>query len=498
MLTNSGILIFVDNAKWLNHRREYAYGQIFPLAAPIGRIPPFQFSRALGETGVINLTLVRRSDGQEYSIQTEMTLTGLASETVATAGNEIGYEHVMYPGSAALPISGFSEGLHYLRFEDDMGEYWLSEYFAFVQDLNVRRDYVKVEWWHNENVTFSGGRIKYTFPYKNWAWLFTDIGKPDYQVTERVEARDGIDFPLQTIMYKVHRFNFLSTEYLLDAMHLIRGHDHVEVTHMGRVIGAGDFDKIFSFLLTPEWQEQGDVAAVDVEFRSNRVVIVNGRAYEDLDYDEGECGCLTINYSATAWIDDGSPEFAGGFWTDEGAVNHSFETGQYAIVVVGGFDVLRQWNGTSFISTPITARQNVCTVHDSRNPYVRDSFYFYRSTANAAMYQIPVILSDSNVDSVYTISGDTFTDSLIEVWLRTDTDDILAATFTDTDFESGITFDASGSNAYMVRARTYICENIGETDWSTFEGIGWWEIENDFEVQPDPGPPDPDTPEFPT
>lgn len=488
----------MPNAKWLNHRREFAYGQICPLVAPVGRIHPFQFSRALGETGILNLTLVRRSDGTEYSIQTEMLLTGLVGETVATVGNEIGYEHVLYPGSAALPIAGFSEGLYYLRFEDDMGDFFLSEYFSWVENLEVRRDYVKVEWWHQEDVAFSGGRIKYTFPYKNWVWLQSDIGKPGYQVTERVENRDGIDFPLQTISYKVHKFNFTSTEYLLDSMYLIRGHDHVEVTHMARVIGAGDFDKIFSFLLTEEWLEQGDIASVDVEFRSNRVVIVNGRDYTDLDYDEGECGCFVANYDAVAWIDDGSAEYAGGYWTDEFGANHSFDSGDYAVVVVGGFDVLRQWNGTSFVATGIGARQNVCTVHDSRNPFVRGSEYFYRSTAGAPLIQIPVVLTESNVESIYTITGDTFDNSLIEIWLSTDSDDILQGTYTDDDFETGITFDASGSNAYMVRARTYICPNIGEAEWVGFEGIGWWELENDFEVQPDPGPPDPDDPDIPT
>jgi hypothetical protein len=271
---------------------------------------------------------------------------------------------------------------------------------------------------------------------------------------------------------------------MLDSMYLIRAHDSKVITHMGKVIGEGEFDKIYSFLLTPEWLEQGDIASVDVEFRTNPVVIENGRAYEDLAYEVAECGCFNTNYLAEAWITNPSAEYTGGYWTDEFGANHSFTVGDYVVVTGALFTQLKQWNGSTYIDTPIAALETVCTVHDSRTGmYARESNYFYqRSGIGNALAQEPSVLSESNVDTIYTISGDTYENQLIEIWLLTDGGDILQGTYTEDDFSAGIEFDASGSNGYYVRARTAACPNLGESEAVGFEGIGWWEIENTFEV----------------
>lgn len=485
-LTNSGILQFLPAEKWLISNRSYSYGAILPLVEQVGVVPPFQFSRELGEIAFDNPTLIRHSDGTEFPIQSALLLTGLVGETVATSGDDIGYEMVIYPGSAALPVTGLTEGLYNIRFEDSMGNVYYSEHFSWIQGLQYRDDYIKIEWWHNSDITFSGGKIRYTFPYKQRIWVQADIGKPEYPVEEKVVNRDGIDFPLQTISYKLHKFQFLATEHMLDSMYLIRAHDSKVITHMGKVIGEGDFDKIYSFLLTPEWLEQGDIASVEVEFRTNPVVIDNGRAYEDLTYEVGECGCFDANYMAEAWILDPSPEYSGGYWTDEFGANHSFVAGDYVVVTDALFPQLKQWNGTSFIDTPIAALETVCLVHDSRTGmYARESNYFYlKSGIGGALGQAPSVTSETNVDTIYTISGDTYENTLIEIWLITDDGDILQGTYTENDFSSGITFDASGSNGYYVRARTAACPNLGESEVVGFEGIGWWEVENTLEVQP--------------
>ena len=483
-LTNSGVLSFYNAEKWLINNRSYSYGKILPLVEELGVLPPFQFSRELGETAFDNVKLIRRSDGTEFSIYLPLSLTGLTGETVATAGNEIGYELIIYPGSAALPVSGLTEGVYNITFEDSMGNVYYSEYFSWIRGLANRNDYIKIEWWHNEDVTFSGGKIRYVFPYKNRVWVQSDIGKPDYPVVEKVVNRDGVDFATQTISYKLHRFQFLATEHLLDTMYLIRAHDSKVITHMGKVIGEGDFDKIYSFLLTPEWLEQGDIATVDCEFRTNKVVIVNGRDYETLTYEVGECECFTTNYLAEAWINNPSAEYTGGYWTDESGANHSFASGDYVVVEdTFGSSSLKQWNGSSFISVGINALETVCLVHDSRTAaQVRESNYFFRSTFLGNLLQDPLVSSETSVDTIYTISGDTYENTLIEVWLLTDDGDILQGTYTENDFSSGIEFDASGSNGYYVRARTAACPNLGQSDTVGFEGIGWWEIENTFEI----------------
>lgn len=430
-----------------------------------------------------NPTLIRKSDGQEFALQTALQLTGIVGETVATAGDEVGYEMIIYPGSSALPITGLTEGLYNIRFEDSMGKVFYSEYFSWIQGLQYRDDFVKIEWWHNADIAFSGGKIRYTFPYKQRIWVQSDIGKPDYPVEEKVVKRDGIDFATQTISYKLHKFQFLATEHMLDSMYLIRAHDSKVITHMGKVIGEGEFDKIYSFLLTPEWLEQGDIASVEVEFRTNPVVIDNGRAYEDLTYEVAECGCFSTNYVAEAWISNPSAEYTGGYWTDEFGANHSFANGDYVVVEGTLSSTLKQWDGANFINPTINTLETVCLVHDSRTGMLaRESNYFYQASSLAGLRQDPQVTSESNVETIYTISGLTYENTLVEIWLIMDEGDILQGTYTENDFTSGITFNASGSNGYYVRARTAACPNIGESEKVGFEGIGWWEIENTFEV----------------
>lgn len=484
MITNTGVLPFYEAEKWMLHNRAYSYGSPSPFVEQLGILPPFQFSTALDEIGFVNPTLIRLSDGMEFNIQVPLLLTGLTGETVATSGDEIGYNLTIYPGSAALPVSGLTEGVYNIRFEDNMGHLFYSEYFSWIQGLQYRNDYIKIEWWHNEDMVFSGGKIQYVFPYKQRIWVQSDIGKPDYLVEEKVVNRDGVDFATQTISYKRRKFQFLATEAMLDSMYLIRAHDSKVVTHMQKVIGEGDFDKIYSFLLTPEWLEQGDIATVDVEFRYDKVVVTNGRDYEDLAYEVDECGCFSTNYLAEAWISNPSAEYSGGYWTDEFFANHSFASGDYVVIEDGsGSSSLKQWNGSSFISVPIAALETVCLVHDSRTGLnARESNYFYRSTFLGNLLQDPFVTSETSVDTVYTVSGDTYENTLIEIWLLTDDGDILQGTYTENDFSAGIEFDASGSNGYYVRARTAACPNLGQSETVGFEGIGWWEIENTFEI----------------
>lgn len=454
-----------------------------PLVVPLGRIAPFQISIDDGDIGGVNWTLINYNTGVETSINSELLATGY--EEITDDGRII----IIYPGSVNLPGINLTEDLYYLRFEDYNGNFIFSEIFVWQENLDNNRKYVKVEWWHGEDFDYPGGTIRYNFPFKMWAYLYTDIGKPERMKKEEVEERDGRKLPLKQISWKVFKFEFRAPEYLIDAMDLIWQHDACTVTHMGRVY------EVEEFVMETEWLEYGDFAKVSIEFRTDTVVVVNGRSYTDLDYEVEEGGCFVANYEAIAWIDDGSAEFAGNYWTDEFGANHSFENGEYVIVTIGGFDILRQFQASSGTLIPVTMNvlETVHTVHDSRNPFVRGSEYFFKSSGSH-LKQEPIVTSETPVGSIYTLVGETFENQLVEVWLRTDDGDVLAGTYFEDDFTGGgISFDASGANAYFVRARTYVCPNLGESEVTLLEGIGSDEIGDTHIVYPDPGPPTPDS-----
>lgn len=142
---------------------------------------------------------------------------------------------------------------------------WYSEVFTVVQQM---QPYLKIEWYDESDMIFEGGRIVYTSPqYHNFLYFASELGKPDYEFTEEGETRDGYFFPEKQLSEKTYRCTVLAPEYLCDVMRMIRMADHVRVTDKyGRIY---DCD---TFLITPKWETQGDVASVEIEFDTATVV----------------------------------------------------------------------------------------------------------------------------------------------------------------------------------------------------------------------------------
>lgn len=489
---NVSPLAFLPANQWYNHRRAYVYGNIMPLVVPLNRIPPFAISfedhadiAGRPDLAGVNWTLINYNTGVETNIGVEINATGYGGFV-----NENGRVVLQYPGNVNLPGIDSVEDLYYIRFEDIYGNFIRSEIFAWQDNLENSRKYVKVEWWHGEDFVYPGGTIRYDFPFKMWCYLYTDIGKPERLQKEEVEERDGRKLYLKQISWKVFKFEFRAPEYLVDAMDLIWQHDACQVTHMGRIY------EVEEFVMNTEWLEYGDFARVTVEFRSDTVVVVNGRSLEDFDYEPGLGECLTPDFVAIAWIVWGSDEWDNFTYRSSLGGTIDFNDGEYAVVENfngTGFDVLRQHLSSSWISVTMNDGETVHVIVDNRvTPAVILDDYLYRSSG-APLYQVPVVSNESNVSEIYTIDGLTFNNSLIEVWLMTDDGDVLAGTFFSEDFTGdGISFDSTGANAYFVRARTYVCSNLGESEATLLEGIGFDEIGDTHIVYPDPGAPTPD------
>lgn len=263
---NISVLPWYTSIEQQNHRKSYAYGQIYPLFAPTDRLLPFQIIRNTRSNSVTSVILYDKTGKQIANITTYMREAGLQ----VVRFKSLGYDVILYPAILPMSLNRF-DGIYYLRLSDGV-QTWYSEMFTVVQDVS---GYLKIDWWDIENLVFDAGQIVYKNPtFKNMLYLCTELGKPDYEFEEDGEERDGYFFPEKQISVKTFKCTILAPEFLCDVMRFIRMADYIHITDKyGREY---DCD---TFLITPKWQTQGDLASVEIEFKTNTVVKKIGRGY---------------------------------------------------------------------------------------------------------------------------------------------------------------------------------------------------------------------------
>jgi hypothetical protein len=259
---NLSILPFYTSLDKQNHRKDYAFGEVYPLLTPDRKILPFQIIRST-RANAISSVLLKNLDGTTYlDITAIMTATGLTINAYTSDG----YDVIQYPGVLPMAVAT-PEGQYYLQITDTV-DVWYSEVFTIVRDLS---NCLKISYWDTESLQFEGGRVDYTNNFKFDLYLPTQVGRPDYPFQEQVQERDGYTFVENQISEKTYKFTHLAPEYLLDAMRIIRMSDYIFVTSKSE-----EYD-VDTFLMTPKWEEGGYVASVEVEFQCDTIVKKIGR-----------------------------------------------------------------------------------------------------------------------------------------------------------------------------------------------------------------------------
>lgn len=263
---NISVLPFYTSLDEQNHRKSYAYGKIYPLFAPADMLLPFQIIRSTRANDITSVILYEKTGKQVADITTNMKETGLQ----IVRFQSLRYDVILYPSILPMPLNQL-DGIYYMTLSDGV-QTWYSEMFTVVRDVSA---YLKIQWWDVENLVFDAGQIVYTEPnYKNTLYLCTELGKPEYEFEEDGEERDGYFFPEKQISVKTYKCTILAPEYLCDVMRFIRMADYIHITDKyGREY---DCD---TFLITPKWEIQGDLASVEIEFKTNTVVKKIGRGY---------------------------------------------------------------------------------------------------------------------------------------------------------------------------------------------------------------------------
>ena len=265
---NLSVLPWYSSIEQQNARKWWVYDRIYPLFTPAGYILPFQILlpyRANPQMTSCTLYLVEPSMTIDTNVAAKLNDTGFEFKQFSS----LGYTVAVYPGF--LPaFTAMWNGQYYLKITIN-GEDFYSEVFTVVNDIEP---YLKIEWWDNEDFAMDAGVIAYTEPrFRNRLYLMADIAKPQYQFEEEGETRDGYFFPVKQISEKRYRFSFLASEYLLDVMRFIRMADFAQITKNGQVYSLD------TFLITPEWEDNGDVAVVDAEFDTATVAKKIGLGY---------------------------------------------------------------------------------------------------------------------------------------------------------------------------------------------------------------------------
>lgn len=268
---NHTVLPWYNSLSMQHKNLTYAYGRQSPIIYPRGQVPTFQFSKTSGGD-ITAFSLINAETG---------TSTNVLSTMVSDSGLEKvsydDYDLIINPAIAQLTTGGtLKEGLHYCTMVVG-SETFYSEYFTWKNSVS---DMLKLTYWNEEPIVYKNGHLRYD-NFKHVFFFNSQLGKPQYDFEEDVANLDGHVFPIQQISIKKYKFEILVPEFVIDALRLVRLHNFKQILYRGVTY------YIEQFLIVPQWQETGDIAAVECEFMTDTVVIKTGQAiYKGGDFND--------------------------------------------------------------------------------------------------------------------------------------------------------------------------------------------------------------------
>ena len=258
---NISPLPFYDDISLQNHRKGYAFGQVYPLIIHKNMLLPFQFCVSSGSS-VSEARLYTKEGVLVADILSNLKENGLSIKEY------VGFKLVKYPGT--LPVNAIKhEGQYYIRLRLDTGKYLYSDIFTVTNRID---DYLLLEYSNSYNFELKNGIIDFSDNFKFKCYLPAQIGKPEYDFEEEATERMGYTFIESQVSKKLYKFTFLAPEYLCDALRIVRLCNNRQITSKGQVYDLTTFN------MKPEWEEQGDLAAVECEFETD-TVIANAGGY---------------------------------------------------------------------------------------------------------------------------------------------------------------------------------------------------------------------------
>lgn len=256
-LVNNNIspLPFYDNLALQNHRKDYAYGQVYQLITHKNMLLPFQVVLSSG-TSIDWVRLYDFNTGKYTDITASMKENGLTIKSYTD------FKLLKYPGT--LPIVEIKyEGLYYLAiYISDLGTIY-SDLFTVTNRVS---DYLLIEYSNSYNFVLKNGIVDFSDNFAFKCYLNTQVGKPEYDFEEEATERMGYTFIESQVSKKIYKFTFIAPEYLCDALRIVRLCENKQITSKSQVYDLTTFN------MEPEWEDQGDLASVECEFETDTVI----------------------------------------------------------------------------------------------------------------------------------------------------------------------------------------------------------------------------------
>ena len=256
-LVNNNIspLPFYDDIMLQNHRKDYAFGQVYQLITYRNMLLPFQVVLASGSE-VNQVILYDFNTSKSIDITASMKENGLAIK----AYND--FSLLKYPGT--LPIVNIiHEGQYYLVISIlGLGSIY-SDIFTVTNRID---DYLLIEYSNSYNFELKNGVVDFSDNFKFKCYVNSQVGKPEYDFEEEATERMGYSFIESQVSKKVYKFTFLAPEYLCDALRIVR------LCENKKIISKKQVYDLTAFNMEPEWEDQGDLAAVECGFETDTVI----------------------------------------------------------------------------------------------------------------------------------------------------------------------------------------------------------------------------------
>lgn len=257
---NLNVLPFYTDLKYQNKNKWYAFGSMWGLASPTNSILPFQLSLPYNLTSV-ELFQIKNAEGKV--IYSPSTKPSINNSKFSTRGySVVKLVETTFSDSYNLPIGTYYIEMQLKDSADSTYTYY-SEMFTVVNNIS---DFLKIQYWNDDNMYYSDGEINYEDNFKFTMYLCTTIGKPEYEFEEELTKRGGYPFLESQISSKLYKFAFIAPEFICDAMRLIRMSDYIRISSNGLNYNA------LTFSYEPNWEDQGDLASVQAEFTVDDII----------------------------------------------------------------------------------------------------------------------------------------------------------------------------------------------------------------------------------
>lgn len=248
---NFNVLPFYRSIKSQIDKRWYSFGDKWPIISKSTEIIPFQIVIQKSIASVSTLHIVNCNTGADINL-------GIKPIIITRDG----YSIIMLHSGINTLTEELSEGLYYIYFTADSVTMY-SEIFSAIHSMD---NYTKISYWNAESLYYKGGEICYDNDFKYEMYIATTIGKPEYEFEEELTERAGYKFLESQISNKLYKFAFIATEPICDAMRLIRLSDYIQIESRGENYNA------LSFSYDVDWETQGNLASVEVEFTIDTII----------------------------------------------------------------------------------------------------------------------------------------------------------------------------------------------------------------------------------